>query len=368
VRRERTLLLVGGIAALCCALVAAAIAASRPASTGGGRRPPIAVVLIPRIEGSELVSVELGSGRIVGRVRLRSLATDMEADADRGTIVAAQTGGVAGSADDALSITDPWSGEARYLKLPRIDPSQVECVAGKAMVLHALVDPDGFVVSGVDPGSGRMVVEGHAPDGTGLWATAAGALWTAVPTVGPDPLALLRIDPTTLAATPGPALGFSPYGVAMAGDRIVVLGGEGTGGAARARIALVDAGTMSVSASATVPGLPHGAQIAVSIGDVLVVGDWNGDAPETGTLQVLDRLSLRPLRAIDVGGAPCALASYADRLLVVDRVSGILSSIDPVTGVTMWRADLGERELVCSKVVVLTYPPASHSSTARSTP
>jgi hypothetical protein len=351
-RRERAWLLAGGVAALVCALAAAAAVGMRlgPADAAG---PPVAVVLLPHLAGSELVSVDLETGRVVGRVRLRSLATDIEADPDRGAVVAAQTGGVGAAADDALSITDVRSGAVRYVTLPQTDPSQVECVSGHAMVLHAVVETPGFVVSGVDLATGRAALRGHVPDGTGMWVAAAGGLWTAVATGGPVPYALVRVDPATLATAPGPAVGFSPCAVTMAGDRILVLGGAGVGGPAQACVALLDGTGASVTASATVAGLPHGAQLAATVGDLIVVGDWNGEAPETGSLAVLERTTLAPLRTLDVGGAPCALACFADRLLVVDRVSGTLSRVDPRTGTVDWRAALGATDLVCSKVVVL---------------
>jgi len=356
VKRGRVWLLVGGLLVL-----TGAVASSVFFAAGGGRADlsasAIAVVLVPDLAGSELVSVELDSGDVVGRVRLRSLATDIEADAAGSRVIAAQTGGIAGAADDALGIADPRTGLVDYVTLPTIDPSQVECVRGAAAVLHAVIRDDGFVVSSVDLASRTASDAGRIPDGTGLWAAASGSLWTAVATDGAVPYSLLRIDPGTLATQPGPAIGFEPWAVTGAGDRTIVLGGVSGGGDGSGRVALLDEKTTAVTATAAVPGLPNGARLATVIGDRLVVGDWNGEAPESTSLQVLELSTLRSLKAIEVGGAPCALASYHASLLVVDRVSGALLRIDPISGDVRWRTALGATDLVCSKIVVLPAQP-----------
>jgi hypothetical protein len=350
--KKRTWLLLGGAVALVCAL---GVALALCARQGPDERPArsLAVVLVPELAGSTLVSVDADTGRVVGRLRLRSLATDIEADARAGTVVGAQTGGIAASADDAISISDVRTGRVAYVTLPLVDPSQVECVSGRAVVLHAVTQKPGFVTSAVDLATHRVTGGGHVPEGSGLWAAAAGSVWTTVATSGPDAFALVRVDPTTLATSPGPALGFTPCGVAESAGRVLVLGSSGADGRGMGRLAVLDADADSVTASATVPGLPHGAQSAVEVAGVLVLGDWNGGMPETSSLVVLERTTLRPLRTIEVGGAPCAVAAYGGRLLVVERVSGILLSIDPLTGKVDWRADLGARDLVCSKVVVV---------------
>lgn len=350
-RKDHVRLLVGGVA-LTIALGAAVLVSLR-LDAAARAQAPLAVVLVPDLRGSSLVSVDLDTGRVVGTVRLRSLATDIEADTASSLVVAAQTGGIAGAADDALSITDPRTGDVSYVRLPQIDPSQVEVVSGRAMVLHSIVEEEGFVSSAVDVATAKLAGQGHVPDGTGLWAAAGGRVWTAVATQGPVPFALVGVDPSTLATEPGPWLGFSPFGVSLAGDSVLVVGGSGPAGAMSARVALLDSRTASVTASAAVAGLPHGAQYGVIAGDLLVIGDWNGEAPETDTLQVLDRTTLAPVRTIRVEGAPCALAPYDSSVLVVERLSGALYCVDARTGETKWRTALGTTDLVCSKIVVL---------------
>ena len=352
-RVRKMVLLVGGGGLLFGALAAAVLVACRapaatPTAAAGG---PIAVVLVPRLDGSELVSVDVGTGRVAGRLRLRSLATDMDADTSAGVVVAAQTGGIAGSADDAISIIDPRSGSVRYLTLPRIDPSQLKVIGTRAIVLHAVVDRAGFLVSSVDLRSGAATT-GHAPDGTGLWCLASGWLWTSVPTGGPVPFALVRVDPATLATRPGPDVGFNPAGVVTSGDDVLVMGAA-PNGAMPARLALLGPDAATIETASAVSGLAHGAQIAATVGNTIVVGDWCGELPETSSLAVVDRSTLRRIGTLAIGGAPCAIAAWGRWLLVVDRLNGELVKIDPRDGVVSWKTKLGASDLVSSKIVVL---------------
>jgi hypothetical protein len=348
-RNGRVWLGLGGVSCLLVALAAAAIVAAGQGPVGRSGAP-LAVVLVPHLAGSELVSVDADTGKVVGRVRLRSLATDIDVDESRGTVVAAQTGGLGDDADDALSVTDPRSGRVTYLRLPQVDPSQVECVAGRAMVLHAVIEQQGFAVSAVDLASGTTALRGHVPDGPGLWASVSGALWTSVACLGPARSTLLRVDPATLATAPGPPIGFAPNGLVETSGGCAVFGG---GEDQAAGIAVLDRSLASVTARFQVPGLPHGAHIAAAVGGTLVVGDWSGESPESAALQVLDMSTLRLIRTLRPGGVPCAVSGYAGSLLVVDRLSGTLVRVDPLTGRVIWRAALGARDLLCSQVVVV---------------
>lgn len=352
---DRRWLLVGGVTALVCALAATIVvtAAGVRSEAPAGAGSSLAVVLVPGMEHSDLVVVDLDHARVARRLRLRSLVTDIDADPATGIVAGAQTGGIGTAADDALSLSDPRTGDVRYVRLPAVDPSQVECVGGRAVVLHSVVDQPGYRVSIVDVASASVVATGHAPDGPGLWAAAGGRLWTAVPSGAPGEYALVRLDPATFAISPAPAVGFAPAGVLTVGGAVAVLGRPPGGTPGYGRVTLVTPDGASLIASASVPGLPHGAQSGAVVGDALVVGDWNGDPPESGSLTVLDRHTLATRRALSVGGAPCALAAWGDRLLVVDRVSGTLRCIDPESGTCAWTVPLGSADLVCSKVLVL---------------
>lgn len=351
--RHRRMLFSVTVTVLACALAAVAIAALAhgpvvPAPTTA----PLAVVLAPGIGRSELIVIDLERARVVRRIVLRSLVTDIGVDTARGTVVGAQTGGLGDDADNAISVVDPRTGDVRYVTLARTDPSQVECVGGRAVVLHSWVDSSGFVVSTIDLASESLVAGGHAPDGTGLWASAAGSLWTGAAVDDGRGSILVRLDPATLAATTMDTVSFAPTAVTSAGDSVAVLGSTPGDPPGTGRVALFDAGGMRVVATATVSGLPHGPQAAALVGETLVVGDWNGDSPESASLAVLDRRTLDPLARITVGSTPCALAGLADGLLVVDRAEGVLRRVDPMTGEVAWIVDLGVRDLVCSQVVV----------------
>jgi hypothetical protein len=323
--------------------------ANAPARTDG----PVAVVLMPESGRSELVVIDLERAVVARRVVLRSLVTDIAGDPASGTLVGAQTGGVGGQADDALSIVDPRSGGVRYVTLPRSDPSQVACVAGRAFVLHAWVDAAGYVVSVVDVASATVTATLHAPDGTGMWDAAGGNLWTVAAPMGGPSRSLTRMDPAALRRTVVACAGIDPTAVIADGDGVIVLGSSTGGQRGTGSAALLDSGTGSIVMTATIPGLPHGAQIGAVADGALVVGDWVGESPESNALAVLDDRTLEPIGNIRVGSAPCALAGYRDRLLVVDRVEGVLRCVDPRTGKVRWSVDLGVRDLLCSKVVVL---------------
>jgi hypothetical protein len=359
-RRARSLLLLGGAAALLVALagvawVALSRAAGAPVSSG-----PLAVVLLPDLSGSRLVVVDLARHSIVRRVRLRSLVTDIDADPGTGLVVGAQSGGVGDRADDAVSLVDPWSGLVRYVRLPWRDPALVECIAGRAFVLHSIVQTQGLTCSVVDIASGSVVATGHAPDGPGVWTAAAGHVWT-VGLGASGASSLVGIDPTTLATDVVPSIGMTPRAVEEASGTVAVLGSDTTDvPSAQSRIVLLDARS-SVTASAAVPGLSHVARVAAVAGRWLVVGDWSGEEPETRRLEVFDRDTLAHRGSIEVDGVPCALAASGGRLLAVDRVGGRLLDIEPATGAVAGVVDLGERDLIYAEIAVI--PSSADSGT-----
>ncbi|HEY5277154.1 MAG TPA: hypothetical protein VIK38_11620, partial [Coriobacteriia bacterium] len=311
------------------------------------------VVLVPGVGRTELVVVDLDSASVVRRVVLRSLVTDIDGDPTSGCVVGAQTGGIGSDADDAISIVDPRDGGVRYVTLPRSDPSQVECIAGRALVLHSWVDGCGFAVSAVDLASGAVTATGHAPDGTGMWADAGGSVWTSVATSSAQVYSLVRIDPVTLESAPARSAGITPSAVADIEDSVAVIGSVQGDAAGLGRVALIGSKDGAVLATGSVDGLPHGAQLVAVVGGSLVIGDWIGESPESDALAVLDSRTLHQVARIRVGSAPCALTGFGDRLLVVDRVEGVLRNVDPRSGTVEWSVDLGARDLLCSKVVVL---------------
>jgi outer membrane protein assembly factor BamB len=159
-----------------------------------------------------------------------------------------------------------------------------------------------------------------------------------------------------LAVTRVGGVDMSPSVVVGTREGVAVLGAMAGDTAGTGRVALLDAVDWAVVASATVSGLPHGAQTAAVAGRTLVIGDWMGEAPESNALVVLDGRTLEPIARLRVGVAPCALAGYGDRLLVVDRSEGVLRCVDPVSGVVDWSVDLGANGLLCSAVLVFDGP------------
>jgi len=353
-RRGRLWFLAGTVAALALAIAAVMGAATAAGPEGPvGSDAPMAVVLVPGVGRTELVVVDLDSASVVRRVVLRSLVTDIDGDPTSGCVVGAQTGGIGSDADDAISIVDPRDGGVRYVTLPRSDPSQVECIAGRALVLHSWVDGCGFAVSAVDLASGAVTATGHAPDGTGMWADAGGSVWTSVATSSAQVYSLVRIDPVTLESAPARSAGITPSTVADIEDSVAVIGSVQGDAAGLGRVALIGSKDGAVLATGSVDGLPHGAQLVAVVGGSLVIGDWIGESPESDALAVLDSRTLHQVARIRVGSAPCALTGFGDRLLVVDRVEGVLRNVDPRSGTVEWSVDLGARDLLCSKVVVL---------------
>ena len=352
--RWRLWFLAGTVAALALAITAVIGAATAAGPEGlVGSNAPLAVVLLPGVGRSELVVVDLDSVTVVRRVVLRSLVTDIDGDPASGCVVGAQTGGIGSDADDAISIVDPRDGRVRYVTLPRSDPSQVECSEGRALVLHSWVEGSGFAVSAVDLASGIVTATGHAPDGTGMWAVGGGSVWTSVATSSAQVYSLVRIDPVTLESAPAGSAGITPSTVADIGDSVAVIGSVSGDAAGVGRVALIGSRDGAVLATGSVSALPHGAQLAAVADGSLVIGDWIGESPESDALAVLDSRTLDEVARIRVGSAPCALTGFGDRLLVVDRVEGVLRNVDPRTGAVEWSVDLGVRDLLCSKLVVL---------------
>lgn len=352
-RRLSSFLIVLGIVTAAAVLAAmTGCARSRASHTvlTTPRSAPLAVVLDARRGASSLVVVDLAGRRVVRRIPLRSFVTDIALDASRGIVVAAQSGGIAEKADDAVSLADPRTGAVRYTTLAYRDPVSVACIGGKAFVLHALVDTRGLGLSVVDVASARLAGSGHAPDGPGLWTSACGSVWTtAMRPAGEWPL--MRIDPATLDATATVVPGFRAYGAVEMAGRVLMLG-TAAGSRRGARVVRL-APSGSVESSGTVPGMRRPATMAAVVGSRLVVGDWNGEPPEDGVLAVLDGATLCRIRSLTRLGVPCALASWGDRVLAVDRMAGRLIVADPATGRADATIDLGVRDMVFSDVVVL---------------
>jgi hypothetical protein len=312
--------------------------------SGGG---PCAVVLLPDVGGSTLVVVDLRAAAVVRRIGLRSTATDIALDASSGIVVGAQAGGFGPDVDRAASLTDVRSGTVRYVELPAVDPGDVACTGGRAFLLHSTMEASGTLFSVVDIASARVVATGNVPGPPGLWASAAGAVWS----TGEDAAGeatLYGIDPRSASVSAFTLGGTRPTGLGEAAGRPLVLGPGGIG-----VVALADPADGSLDTTGPVVGLVQAPRRSAQVGRRLVVGDWSGDEPEGRVLRLLDVETLRDLGPLKLDGIPCALAAWGDRLLVVDRERGRLLVMDPSDGRILSAVDLGESDLVFSDVVVV---------------
>jgi hypothetical protein len=352
---RRVALMALAVAALAAGAAAMAVRLPHPASPSRAQAP-LAAVLVPLPGRCEIVLIDLAAMRVVRRVPLRSLATDLGVDTASRRFVTAQAGGVGTDADDVLGVLDPRFGDVRYVRLAQANPGSVACIGGRAYVLHGLSAGDRMFVSVVDIADERLERSGTAPNTSGLWDQAGGYLWTLAVSTEGSANALVRLDPSDLATvTAVPAHGFAGS-VVGGGASLFVLYGARAGAALEATtgsIAEIDPTTGSVVRAVVVRGLLHGASRGVVAGSKLALIDWNGEEPESGTVALLDRATLDVTAMVQTGGAPCALAEWDDRVLVVDRSGGKLMLIDTANGRVSGSVDLGVRDLVFSDVAVL---------------
>lgn len=355
--RARACLLAGVVTALAVALaIAGWIGWRQPGQAPLVPRGPLAAVLLPDVGSSALIVVDLGASRVVRRIALRSTVTDIALDASSGVVVAAQAGGFGADVDQAVSLTDPRTGAVRYVGLPAPDPGELACIDGRAYALHGVVEASGTVVSVVDVGAARVVATGNVAGPPGLWTPSGGALWTTADTLG-SLSRVRRITPQGLSVRTLSVGTILPQGLSDIGGRLLIMGARGADDPAGA-VAFVSAEDGAVEVSATVVGLTRAPCAAVRVGTRLLVGDWNGEEPETRALRALDAMTLKDLGEIAVDGIPCAIAAWEDRLVAVDRERGRLLTIDPVSGEVLASVDLGARGLVYSDVVVIDAPKA----------
>jgi hypothetical protein len=306
-------------------------------------------VLAPARAGTSLIVVDTEEFRVVRRIPLRSLVTDIDLDAKHGLVVAAQTGGIGERADRAVSIVDPRSGRLRYVVLDVPDPVNVVCKDGRAYVLHSVVTREGLVCSVLDVGRGTLIRTARVPDGPGIWASSRAGIWTV--RADEHEWAALRLDTDTLDVSEVASSVVRVSGVAETATGTVLLGAmnAASGQSAAAFLGAGGAGEPPMALT----GLRHPARMAARVGARLVIGDWAGQQPEPVSLSVVDAATLRHERAIRVPGAPCAFAAFGSHLLVVERTTGRLLEIDPASGATLRTLALDTGELLVSDIVAV---------------
>jgi hypothetical protein len=351
-------------AMLLVALAATAYVAWR-LTLRGAPAPRGADIAVVALTGpNRLVAVDLDALRVVTSVPLRSFVTDIAADRATGSIVTAQAGGVGDDADDVMGVYDVHrGGEITYVRLPVRNPSTLTARDGRAWVQHGMLDARGLFLSVVDLRSRTFVSEGRTPESIGgsLVAT-GGALWmlgfgsdseTVAGAEGPPSFAM-RLDPVTFDVTRVTgALTEANKVLPLDDRRVIVLGGRP--GAGKAYVAEFDAVTGVPLRRADLPGLRRGAFLACVTGRRVVATDWDGTDPAAEGQRVawLDLATLAGGGSLEIPGGPCAIASWHERLLVVERATNALLVIDPDIGRVVGRVSLPGQAPIAADLEVL---------------
>jgi hypothetical protein len=331
----------------------------------GAPAPRGADIAVVALTGpNRLVAVDLDALRVVTSVPLRSFVTDIAADRATGSIVTAQAGGVGDDADDVMGVYDVHrGGEVTYVRLPVRNPSTLTARDGRAWVQHGMLDARGLFLSVVDLRSRTFVSEGRTPESIGgsLVAT-GGALWmlgfgsdseTVAGAEGPPSFAM-RLDPVTFDVTRVTgALTEANKVLPLDDRRVIVLGGRP--GAGKAYVAEFDAVTGVPLRRADLPGLRRGAFLACVTGRRVVATDWDGTDPAAEGQRVawLDLATLAGGGSLEIPGGPCAIASWRERLLVVERATNALLVIDPDIGRVVGRVSLPGQAPIAADLEVL---------------
>jgi len=341
---------------------------SEGATTGegaGGALEPgrsLAAVLVPAADGSaSIVVADLDAMRVVRRVGLRSLASEMALDATSGLIVTAQCGDVGAGADDAAGIVDVRSGAVSYVTLDRPNPESVVAMGGRAFVMHGWTDqgrPGTFRLSVVDPVSGTLERSGEVPETLALWRGGAGRLWTTERIGQGDDWRVLTVSPADLTTRPVGYDGRSITSVVDGGTALYLLSTdlpatEPTSGS----LVELDPVTLAARRTVVLSGLRYGAIRGAVASDHVAVIDDLGEGTPSAAVTLVERSHPDRLRTVEVEGAPAALAAWGDRFVVVDRAGGRLLVIDPAKGAVTGSIDLGTRDLMWTDVEVLPVPP-----------
>lgn len=320
------------------------------------RDAPLAVVSMGGPD--RLLAVNLDTGGIVHEVRLRSMAGFFAIDPVTGIAVTPQMGGAGSDADHVAGLWDVRrGGPVRYVDLKVPNPDGVAIDHGQAYVIHGWIEKEGAYTDVVDIASGSVVRTGHVPDGIGRLWTAGGGMWTTAfgpnPTESPDDTqaVLLAVDPAT----------FKTRRVFQHAKWInAVLSGEGQlyavgQGAPSARIVAFDPGSGRWLRDVRVPGFASGLSAACRVGRLIALADGGDLDPGavSGTVTLVDAVSLKVVRRIVVPGGVGSIAASGEKLVVVRCDGSTLRVYDPATGRSEREVRLGPGEAVVVYVQVL---------------
>ncbi len=344
--------LLRAISALCIASVL--VTSGCHASEQPGVDAPLTVVLVQTARGSELVSVDLARMQVARRMKLRSLCLSIATPVGSRTVVTAQCGGPDRSADTAAGFYQPDSGAIDYVDLGVQNPLDVCAAAEQAMFVHGLEQRGGLVTSRMNLTEGRraktVVAAGDRVRRGSIGARALKPEVVGSQTIVPeldvdeDGVARLvalpnltgtaRIVATLTAdwcgvvsgvrSRPGPIWAITRTDDQATDDK----GAAASGRSSRwALVTIAPGSAASAIATIALPPLEHGCADSCIWNGRLAIADASGvDMANPGdSVRVFDPRTGEEFRRLRIaGGMPAALATWDDRLLVVDGISGDL--------------------------------------------
>lgn len=333
-----------------CVMALCMVSGCAPAGDPAPGRP-LAVVLTtePGLK-ARLTAVDLESGTVATRVRLRSTAQSMDVDPEKRLVVTSQCGGVSTDADNALGVYDvDRGGPVDYVELEYPNPGIVVHVGGGRMVFdQGMMDSDGLVVGLLDARRREVLRLGRIPDYIGGFDLAGGFLWGMSYSNDREEYELRRIDSDTLESqvvTTAASMGAS---IVDAGEgRMFAMLSQGRPPRVYVHVRRFDGNAKSLESG----GLENlyfedgPACDAAVIGDVVAVPDFSDMVEPYGTRVLLlsSELDREPVE-VPVPGGPAAIKAWGSKFVVLEKYTGRILTIDPMTAAVEVVAELGEAE------------------------
>lgn len=330
------------VAAVCIAVCLGAGTAAGCSRAAPPERAGDRAAILVRGEKGTLVVVDLATGSIVSRARLRSLALDVEADQDDGLFITAQCGGPGNANDDVLGIYDPArGGRVSYVKLPYPNPyTALPLGRDRFFVMNGFADGAGMVVGVFDEGARRIVEQGRVTPLLDAPVLAGGSLWSVAVDRRDRAGMLVRIDPRTLQESviarpvdPSLRLYSSVDGTGpVYGARLV----EGEVPGVVVRISRFTDIGRALETTVAVHEFADGPGRGVVVGDTLAIADFTDVVPGSAGGRVLLFSGTPGSPPIEVGvpGGPVAMTAWRGQVLVLEQGSGRVLAIDPASGTT----------------------------------
>ncbi len=315
---------------------------------------PIAVALTGQGQRAYLSVVDLESGEVIRRTRLRSMAGEIDGDSRTRTVVTAQCGGLGRDTDVAAGVYDTETGRIDYVDLEVPNPLSVAVEGSEAVLAHGFWQDQGACMSRVNIARRTLTEKFHIADTAAVLFRQGDALLTGL-TKGEG-----AAPRTTLFDVSKGASESVEASVPLCAVRAVE-------GAPRTTVIGLDSmdtsdGHMiyefsadgSVRRQAHIEGLKKVPIGACRFGDRIAVADADGiDPADPGRRVVmLDAETFEPRGSIEVEGMPASLDAWGDKLLVLDPLSGELLIYGPDGGEPTKRIELGPERGFTADLVV----------------